>query len=460
MALTIWLTDRSRYETGTGHCQRNRYLTYHAGPHGYGWQRRAQSVPLITGGTLADILATLHIYIRDHAQQVPPEAQVQAWIDEARTRYLHVVDTRGLSNIVDAADLQRRTEEQLALLAGLTWVWYYIGLPAFLDAWKIVYVEEEGVTVLGCTCGLGDRMETAEAHEARGCEGIGWMTRGDLIGQAADGQARYSYHEFKAPGETNVNTDAAWNYRVQLIAGVLGDETRLDHVIDEVYLHQLLKGKRQAEWDPEQGKAVGPKFQNSPLVYGYRRPGNPPLLPETWAAKFNYVDEAGKRRRLGRDYQRTGIWELSDTGGLAPSQYWCRWIGADLLAEQYRMLGPLYREDASLHRFLRQLHGEERRWRDTLWTLHEAASTAGGWGTDAFMALLDEHVPQTRGQSCHNYYGEPCEDLPLCDQLDGWETPELLGYLPRRPHHAPELAQAIERGLLPPEEGVAEGVEE
>ena len=53
--LDLWYTDRSRYETGTGHCQRARYLQYHAGPHGYGWAPRASSVPLVTGIMLAEI---------------------------------------------------------------------------------------------------------------------------------------------------------------------------------------------------------------------------------------------------------------------------------------------------------------------------------------------------------------------------------------------------------------------
>src|SRR5689334_14123902 len=60
--LDLWYTDRSRYETGTGHCQRARYLQYHAGPHGYGWAPRASSVPLVTGIMLAEIQEQLHRY--------------------------------------------------------------------------------------------------------------------------------------------------------------------------------------------------------------------------------------------------------------------------------------------------------------------------------------------------------------------------------------------------------------
>ena len=92
-----------------------------------------------------------------------------------------------------------------------------------------------------------------------------------------------------------------------------------------------------------------------------------------------------------------------------------------------------------------------------MWALYE---TGEAWASETFMATLDRLVPQTRGQACISYYGESCAYQKLCDRLPGWESPEMLGYLPRRPHHEPELAQAIGRGLLPPDEGLAEGVEE
>ena len=367
--LSLWMTDRSRYETGTGHCQRDRYLSYHAGPHGYGWAKRAQSIPLVTGMSLAQIQEALHRQILVDNGMVPDEATYYRWIQQAVAAYQKVVADRGLSNVVDATELALRTREQLTLLEGLAWVWYYVGLPALLEQWTILGVEDEETSVLGCTCGLGDRLGTPEEHDARGCNGIVYMTRGDLICQAKDGSARYSYHEFKAPSETNINTDAAWEYRVQLLSGVIGAEDRRGIRIDEIWVQQLIKGKRQSEWDAEQGKAVGPKYQNSPLVYGWRRPANPPLQAEDWRVKHKYVDELGKNRKLTKDYARTPIWEMTfepGTGALSPSHAWVQWMGYDALVDSYRPIGPIQRNDDRRDQFLRQLLGKENRWKETL----------------------------------------------------------------------------------------------
>jgi hypothetical protein len=207
---------------------------------------------------------------------------------------------------------------------------------------------------------------------------------------------------------------------------------------------------------------VGARYQNSPLVYGWRRPANPPLVPEDWAVSHKYVDEGGKNRRLGKDYQRTGLWELpaeywEGNGCLSPLDYWTRWIETTgVLQQQVRRLGPFYRREWQLQSFLRQLTAEERRWQETLWVLYDLTAAGTGWGTPEFEAALDRLVPQSRGSACANFYGDTCPHVRLCDHEAGWEDPALMGMVMRRPHHAAELQQAIGRGMLPPEMGAAE----
>ena len=461
--LNLWLTSRSVYEAGTGHCQRDRYLSYHAGPHGYGWQRRAQSVPQVTGGKFADILAEIHTQVKA-TDQVPPDGWVYGVIQDGIEKYTNVVNERGLSNILSPEDLAIRTNEQILLLEGLVWCWVRVGLPALLERKRILLVEAEYVTVLGCTCGLGDRIGAVTDHDARECRGFGWQTRGDLICEDRVQPRKYSYEEFKTPSTLTMDAEAAWYYRVQLIAGILGAEDALGATIDEVNLHNLLKGPRKAEYNPETRKYDGAKYQQSNLVYAYRRPGNPPFLPEDWKPKYNYVDDTGRNRKLTKDYDRTGLWEFTEwqgTGALSLMDYWTRWIGQTALAEHYKLVGPIYRNQDSLDQFTRQLIGEEERWQTILWRLHEYAQQEGQtWGDPGFMALLDTLVPQTRGDACHSYYGEQCPHLWTCDKKQGWEVPELIGYIPRRPHHVPELEQAIARGLIAPEAGLAEEFEE
>jgi hypothetical protein len=50
--------------------------------------------------------------------------------------------------------------------------------------------------------------------------------------------------------------------------------------------------------------------------------------------------------------------------------------------------------------------------------------------------------------------------VPICHRHVGWEDPLGSGqYQPRLPHHSPELAQAVERGLIP-EDAAAHDEEE
>lgn len=459
MALQLWLVDRSRVESGRGHCARARYLTYHAGPHGYGWVRQAQSMPALTGNLVHDPLAVILRQVQA-TDALPSEAEIYAAIQAGQATYRQLVESRGLAAVEDPAELEHRILEQTTLLEGLVWVWTLGVLPTFLKDYRVVRVETEGVTVLGCTCGLGDRMGTAEDHDSRDCSGLGWMTREDLIAQHRVSGA-YSYHEFKTTGDASINWEAQWYDRTQLVAGVLGAEAALGATVDSVFVHALVKGRHSREWNPEEGKASGPKYQNSPLVYGLRRPANPPVLPEDWAVDRAYVDAGGKRRRLGKDYERTGIWHLPEAlwkgKALSPSHYWTQWVApTGKLAECYKLVGPIDRNERRLTDVIEQLVGDERRWQDALWQLHECAAGGDGWGTEKFRWLLNRLVPQVRGEACHSYFGDVCAGKKLCDELPGWETPELLGYVPRRPHHTPELEQAVSRGLLPSAEGLEE----
>lgn len=459
MALTtLWLTDRSRYERGLGHCLRARYLEAHAGPHGYGWVRKAQSMPAVTGTLIHDPITEGILQSLLEHDTIPPAEDVHAAIVAAQAKYRAQVETRGLLHTTDPQELELRILEQTTLLEGMVWTWYYAALPAFHEEWKVVEVETEHVSVVGCTCGLGDRVGTAEEHSGRECAGIGWMSRGDCLTERR-ATGTLAYHDFKSTGMNSGNWRDTWYHRVQVMAGVLGAEERFGKLADEVWIHPLYKGAHKAEWDPIAKAAVGPKFQNSILCYGWYREANPPLQASEWAAQYDYVDEDGKKRRLGKDFKRRGVWLLEpelwqQEGIYSPSHYWVSWVApTGALQSVWEPIGPIFREQWKLDQFLAQMVAHEQGWQQILWRLYESGL---GWETAECQALLDQLVPMARGEACQNAFGDRCPNLRLCNREPGWETPELLGYLPRRPHHQPELDQAISRGLLPPEEGAAE----
>lgn len=461
-ALEMWLVDRSRWETAHEHCLRARYLGYHGGPTGYGWRRKAQSIPATTGTFIHEPVAEILEYCRKH-NRVPGEDIVYSAIRTSAQKYDKVVEKRGLAQILSPEDLAFRTCEQKLLMEGLIWAWSRVVLPRFLAEWEIIEVEAEGLTVIGCTCGLGDRIGSAEQHNARNCMGLVWMTRPDWISRRRAFPQTYRYDDVKTTSDAGMHWENQWQYRIQMLAGVLAAEQRYECTIDEVYVHGMIKGRREAEYNWQTKKRDGAKYQNSPLVYGWCRPGQPPVLPEDWQFSYDYVGGDGKNHRLGKEYSRTILAAMNSqayagTGCYSVSDFWTRAMGPERLAQTLKVVGPLYpRGDGQnwkLEQFLRQLAAAETRLQASLWRVHDLLATGLSWASPEVQACLDVEFPQTRGGHCYSYFGDVCEMLAICDRKPGWEDPTLLGMIPRRPHHAAELEQAIARGLLPPDEGL------
>ena len=81
---------------------------------------------------------------------------------------------------------------------------------------------------------------------------------------------------------------------------------------------------------------------------------------------------------------------------------------------------------------------------------------ASGKYRNEYQALLNALMP--RSYNCRRFgKRHACQFEMLCFYREGWANPLGGGhYLPRRPHHQPELDQAIGRGLMLPEDGVGE----
>jgi hypothetical protein len=106
------------------------------------------------------------------------------------------------------------------------------------------------------------------------------------------------------------------------------------------------------------------------------------------------------------------------------------------------------------------MDADEAQWQEIAWKLYEAqqppsnvvdnaaSRAAYGWASPEFQTLLDQLVPCS--WECRPYGKEhQCEFVRICHRDQGWQDPIGSGYfVPRRPHHAPELEQAIARGLL------------
>lgn len=489
----LWYTDRSRIVDSLGQCQMIRYLGCHFGPTGYGIQRKGTKLPLMTGIGAHDGLAPVLQYCANTyttQEQVLavlgtstvdpqtgeefmgtalPDEVVRASVAAAQAQYWQVVEARGFAYMKDEPAVKEIVQEQNYLIEGMIWAWVLEVLPEMLRRGRIVEVEHEGVYVIGCTCGLGDGILGREEHVARGCEGIGYQNRPDFVLETWQ-TAELEYHEFKTTGADSSTWRGKFETSMQTFASTLDVERRMGRPVNVVYIHGLIKGKREGEYQYETGKRDGIVRQQSRYCYGYRKPASPPMEPETWAAEYEWWEEAEqKNKRLPKAFKKAGVWELPDAWvpeGMSKGEYWAKWMPASARRKTLAIVGPLKRQEVVLPEFLQELVGEENRWREVLWQLYERIvllqdhGVSDYWPHPDFQALLHHLVP--RSYECKRFgerYG--CQFETICFKKEGWADPLGSGlYIPRRPHHAPELEQAVGRGLLLPEAGMAETEDE
>lgn len=457
-ASAIWFTDRSRFETGTGRCGMQRYLRYHAGPTGYGYTTRSQSVPLSTGTASHDGLEGLSKILHTH-DRLPTEEEVRALVKHAREKYEKTLTARGFRGGAYTGPVVDETiREQSALIHGLIWSIALKFLPWLHQHYKVLQVEQERLHFLQCTCGAGPLPQAD--HDARGCEGRALQIRTDILGQHRVG-GHLAYFEGKTTGWESDAWAEQWETKPQLGLGTLDLDRHYGQEVSEIYIVGMQKGARKKDDDKTIGDddpLKGMRRQQSALCYGYRRPANPPLAREDWVPGYTWTTDAGEVKYKSKAHRRTGVWEIAkgdwplwrayhtDDPDLTPEEFWTRQLPQSVLDKVIFVLGPLNRQDTQLRSLLRSLDTEEERWQAVLWKLYEIQQTFP-WDHAAFQAELDRLIP--RSWECRRFGKEhQCEFIPICFKHAGWQDPALMGYIPRRPHHAPELQQAIARGLL------------
>lgn len=467
MPLTLWLTDRTRYTTGTGRCRRQRYLTNHFGPTGYGMVRKAESLPLATGIYTHQALEILYRHLQE-TDTFPDVPLVRHACQTACAAYEARIAERGFRGLLQSEKTDAVVVEQQALLTGLIWAMCRTVLPWIHQTFRLLEVESESLYILDCTCGLGSAVVDGAAHDARGCHGIALQLRQDALGARRD-DGRLAYLESKTTGWAGDTWASGWETRPQLPLGTLGIKERYGHPVEECYIIGLYKGARKGAEDAWGQEIVR---QDSVFAYGYCRPTNPPLAPDDWVPSYEWIDEmTGEQRRKSRAHVKRGVWELEGSDwpiwlaskqadpSLQPSEFWATWLPLETVKKSIFVVGPMLPSAFQVERLQRQIVGEERSWQQALWALYELQQQGYGWATEVFQAKLDELVPAS--WDCQRFgrkYG--CEFIPVCFGYPEWEDPLATGkWVPRVPHHEAELAQAVGRGLLP-EQGAREEEEE
>lgn len=480
----LWLTSRSAFERGTQHCPFARWVEYHAGPYGYGFQRKAASLPLVTGSYVHEGCTEIARWLLEAriSTGVQPETapdEVIRWAANLMVKkYQDVVWRRGILNLQadnpeGLALLQQTITEQVVLIEGLIWTWASFRLPEILQEYLIVAIEEEEEYVHGCTCGLGDGIGGFQDHAIRACGGIGLQSKPDLLLERRLDHV-YCYTELKTTSTARRAWDDSFARKQQLIIGIQGAEKRHGVEITHCRIEGLVKGQRKRDYPYS---AEMPKTQQNSLCYGYYEPANPPLAAfGDWKPAHTYYDRDGVKftvpKGKNNHYKRIGIWEPPAEEafpglpeGMTRVEYWVKYLAQVYpihLAKSIHPIGPFPKRHDMIEKASRSLITEERLWQDRLWKIYDWQTTheGKGWGDPDFHAYVETVVP--RSWNCDPYGPDhPCPQQPIChEQIDAWRQPIESGmFIYRTPHHVPEAEQMEARGLKP-EYGLGEEEDE
>ena len=414
----MWYTSRTPIVEGQTHCAFSRWLGYHAGPHGTGWHRQENYIPLATGSGVHRGLELLGGWLKD-ANNESPTPEVIAWAaTEAAATYEQQARAKGLVlNLGEASSgLDSLILEQRTLIEGLVWVWAIERLPGLLRDYRVLDVEKEELLILDCTGGLGKVVCNDTLHELRGCQGIVQMGRADWLLESRTSRD-VIYVEFKTKATPNMGWERAWEHSGQLLVNMEAASHRLGKPVSAAMIDVLYKGRR---W----GKDEAPKQQQSSVCYGIYEPGGLGAGSSSWSSW---------RQRKEREYWSSTVPIWDESYPMAACRIGASrvesWISPRSWPGVVQVLGPFPRPAALVEAALNSIMASERQWRTNVATIRRSVEP-------------DYQATQCidRSWQCTSFDGSPCQFVPIC-----FDQPEAMRlYQPRVPHHAPEKA-AFER---------------
>lgn len=201
MSASIVKTDRSRI-VAFQDCPRYRWLKYHAGEAGRGYERVALSLPRLNGSFMHAIAAT-----------ALTGGDWRGALAVERAQYQAQTEARGIEGSPDVL-------EQLCLLEGLATLWVARRLPAILAEFDVVEVEQEHVWPM-----------TARLHD---------MVRVDaLLRRKTDGALFLK--EFKTARAFSPGWAAQFKHNSQILANLQAMESITGERIEGVEIEGMLK---------------------------------------------------------------------------------------------------------------------------------------------------------------------------------------------------------------------------
>lgn len=444
-------TDRSRQETGTQHCERHRYLHFHA-VNGYGIEAIGERLYLRTGIAIHDILADIMTAILLMNGGVTPKQvdtspgsiarkQIRGFVRKHLASYVKDVRENGFYGV--AADKSEVQElmllEQVYNVEGLIWGFVRVSLPELLRQFEVVEVENEEELILGCTCGKG--AQPWQEHDLAGCLGIVQQSRPDLLLRDR-GNGQLVILDYKSVKAYDNRSIEKYRDSVQMAVGTVGVERRLKEPVPSYYVLFLIRGAVRGQYQPMTKTYDGPLMLQSDFCYIDYTPANPPVSKEIIGGSAPW-------------YKRTPVWEIDTWQGKPAEVSSSEWLVDKMplasLEKNFVLIGPYERQVYLIQSYLRQVEFDERRWTVKLTAIYEGQQQGR-----PLNVLLDENIPAS--WDCHAY-GERCPMWKICHRDVPVEDPMTSGLFAFRvPHHIPEQIQmnidARDQGIPIPEEAL------
>ena len=389
-----WPVDRSRYEAGF-RCPRLRYLNYHAGPSGKGYQPKEGKLPLLRGIWVHEGLAKICEVIA--ASEEVTDDIIRMAASYAVIGYKKDATEAGVLTDILSEHFEFTVKEQLTLVEGLIWAWSISMLPLFESELEIISVEGEEHFDLP----ISDL-------ELR------FMSRPDILVRTKTGlfAGQVGLGDWKTK-ESKINEFwiRQWRDSIQMATGSLAAERRLGEPVSHYYLFGLQTGGRDRF--ARNGQTTDEERQYSHLCYAKIYPPNPPFEPDV------------KLEFKGYWYDKQPIWEayFPDKPETVTNVEWVvRQMPKKILDEIFIYAGPYERQETLIHSLKQEIQGNEEAWLNKLHDLYEAGST-------------EEALNRLFPRSYQCFYGKyRCGFYGPCREGKSWGD-----FKERTPHHDYEL---------------------
>jgi len=424
--MSIHYFDRSRTEIDH-RCPRRLYWEYYF--DGKGLQPIKLNQHLAFGGAVHEAIASILRYCRDF-DALLDMGQVHTAIKNAQSVLRdEFVQAKGFQSepiLEEGFDgqLVQVTQDQTwlidhycDLLEGLVVGWCLVRLPLLMQQYRVVQVETEEQLNFLVPDGPGESLY------------LRFLSRPDAILERRTDGALVIL-SLKTVSQVNQMWLENFKTDQQTISEVLPVEFRLGKEVAGVQVEGLTKGPQAVDWP----RGSGHKHHASPLIWGYLTEAGG--LDLEWKARYEWTDEAGNSRRLGKGWNRQRIAERYP-GGIAEWVGWLYQNDPELLRAQFPSPPLISRSANELEEWQTQVKYREI---EVANALVQLKSWDGYEETQQFVKdqLLAQAFPKhTDGCAYDAQYHSKCPCYSLCWGSEG-QDPLGCGSFKYRVSNHPE----------------------